>query len=94
MCSNDLLAYQIYNCAEKYKIEIPKDISITGYDGLWAPRHLKLPQPRLTTVYTDRPTLGIKSVELLYAYIMNLPNKENLIKLTGQMVMGDSVLRI
>jgi LacI family repressor for deo operon, udp, cdd, tsx, nupC, and nupG len=46
-CSNDLLAIGAFRAAEKLKLKIPRDISITGFDGLIFDLIPKVP---LTTV--------------------------------------------
>ena len=94
MCSNDMIAYNLYRAAKKYGTDIPNDISVTGYDFISSPSHLDLPPPKLTTVYGDRIHLGRQSVDLLFDQISGIKNKEKLIKLPGKVVIGDSVKRL
>ncbi|MFC1478655.1 LacI family DNA-binding transcriptional regulator [Candidatus Margulisiibacteriota bacterium] len=94
MCTTDLVAYLLYMLADKYKIKIPEDISVTGYDGITLPRFLPNPQPRLATVCTDPAEVGRQSVELLYSMALNLPVESEIIKLSGVFRPGNSVSRI
>lgn len=94
ICGDDLLAYMAYKAAHKYEINIPNDISITGYDGLHFPAHIDTPEPKLTTVWMDRAKLGRQSVELLYSKLLNLPNLNKRIAIPGELRIGDSVKRV
>ncbi|MDD5456182.1 MAG: LacI family DNA-binding transcriptional regulator [Candidatus Margulisbacteria bacterium] len=94
MCYSDLMAYYIYRCAQKHNVHIPKDLSITGYDGIQAPRYLKLPHPKLTTIQTDRILLGMKSMDLLWHNITSEIKHRKNITINGSVVVNDSVARI
>jgi len=94
MCGNDLLAYYVYNCAKKYNIRIPDDISVTGFDGIHFPKFTNKPTPKLTTVYGNRIELGQRSIELIYSVLKGIPVEDKLILSHGNLVIGDSVSRI
>jgi len=93
-CSNDHFAYITYRILKKWKIKIPTDISIVGFDGIKTPFHLEPPTPTLTTVMTDHVDLGRKSIALLKDLINNptLEQKQHLLPV--QLSVGDSVKRI
>jgi len=94
LCSSDLLAYYVYRVARKYKVHIPGDISVTGFDGIFIPRFLDEPQPQLTTIITDRINLGGKAVDLLWQ-LLKEPKKVSLINhLPMQIRIGHSVRRL
>jgi DNA-binding LacI/PurR family transcriptional regulator len=91
MCVNDLIAYYVYELAERDHINIPEDISVTGFDGITFPRFVLPPQPSLTTAKGDRVYLGRKSVELL----LDLkPSELEHILLPSEIIVGKSVKRI
>ncbi|MDR1997132.1 MAG: LacI family transcriptional regulator [Candidatus Margulisbacteria bacterium] len=93
-CSNDLLAYYVYKAARKYGVNIPKDISVTGFDGISFPRFMAAPQPALTTVQADRTVIGSQVVDLLIQ-LLNDPRKVKLLnRLPMQICIGDSVRRL
>ena len=94
MCANDLLAYYCYRCADKYDINIPKQMTITGFDGINFPRHVIQPTPELTTVRGDRIKLGIKSIEMLQSVIQGQKLAETLNQMTGSLFLGNSVGRV
>ena len=94
MCSSDLLAYYLYICAAKYNMSIPKDISITGFDGIKLARYMPAPSPRLTTVASNISELGRKSVELLLTHMQGAKLPERTMSLASTLLIGDSVRRL
>jgi len=94
LCSSDLIAYYVYKAAKKYSINIPKDISVTGFDGVFIPRFVDEPWPKLTTVFSDKVEIGRQSVNLLLDILKN-PKKVKLLNpLPMQISIGDSVRRL
>ncbi|MDR1452729.1 MAG: LacI family transcriptional regulator [Candidatus Margulisbacteria bacterium] len=93
LCSSDLLAYYIYRAVRKYGVNIPKDISVTGFDGISFPRFVDEPRPQLTTVWTDRAALGARAVDLLLR-LLRREKVDLLNRLPMQIRIGDSVRRI
>ncbi|GBR76632.1 transcriptional regulators LacI family [Candidatus Termititenax persephonae] len=93
LCSSDLLAYYVYRAARKYAVRIPKDVSVTGFDGISFPRFIDEPQPQLTTVGADRAAVGAQTVDLLLRLLRG--EKVDLLNyLPMQIRIGDSVRRI
>lgn len=68
-CSSDLIACFAMMAAKKYEISIPKDISISGFDGIKFPRHLSPFQSSLTTMACDRERIGQEAVKGLVKLI-------------------------
>lgn len=93
-CTSDHFAYIAYRILKKWKIKIPVDISIVGFDGISIPLHLETPSPILTTVATDQVQLGRESVALLKKLIFKqaLPKKEMILPVSLR--IGDSVKRL
>ncbi len=93
-CTSDHFAYIAYRILKKWKVKIPLDISIVGFDGISVPLHLETPTPILTTVATDQIQLGKDSVALLKKLILKqtLPPRETVLPIT--LKIGDSVKRL
>ena len=70
-CTSDSLAYRAYNAIKAKGMNIPKDISIVGFDDIKSPEYAQLPQPELTTVHVDRQEMGRSSVEILFDIMHN-----------------------
>ena len=94
MCANDLFAYYSYLVLEKYKIAIPKEISITGFDGITTPYYLKIPTPQLTTVCNDRIGLGESSVDLLIDVVSGTKKYKQSTTFPSYLKIGDSLKRV
>jgi DNA-binding LacI/PurR family transcriptional regulator len=93
-CTSDHFAYIAYRILKKWKIRVPLDISIVGFDGISIPTHLETPTPILTTVATDQIQLGRESVSLLKKIIFNPNEKEKTHILPIHLRIGDSVKRL
>jgi LacI family transcriptional regulator len=63
-CANDLMAIGAVDAARKLKLEIPKDLSIVGYDDQDIARYT---QPPLTTVLLPNREMGRWAAETLIA---------------------------
>jgi len=64
VCLNDLSALGALNAARQHGLQVPRDMSITGFDGLeWE----HLPAVELTSVHFDRELMGRKAVRQIYA---------------------------
>jgi LacI family transcriptional regulator len=63
VCLNDLSALGALNAAEQYGLQVPRDLSITGFDGLqWE----HSPSVELTSVFFNRELMGRKAVRMIY----------------------------
>jgi LacI family transcriptional regulator, galactose operon repressor len=65
---NDLLAMGALRAAADLGLNVPRDLSIVGFDNIPMAKYIV---PRLTTVTKDANMLGRKSFELLLARIQN-----------------------
>lgn len=63
---DDFASFGGINAIKKRGLRIPEDISVAGYDGIRAARHI---EPRLTTVKQDTKMLGQKAAEKLISLI-------------------------
>jgi len=61
-CASDMMATGVYEAARELGLEIPKDISVIGFDGIPLSKYI---QPPLTTVKQDFVKMAYKSAELL-----------------------------
>ncbi len=94
ICGNDLLAYYFYKFAERYNLNIPADISITGFDSVRFPNFVTVPTPKLTTAFGDTQLLGRKSLELLKDRYLDLLGNQQYIKIPSSLLIGGSVGRV
>lgn len=91
MTSNDYIALNIMNVAHSLGINIPNDISLTGFDGLPI---ISLFTPRLTTIAQDFSLLGQTSITLLDKIIRNPQIKTGKSKIPTSLIHGESVKSI
>lgn len=68
LCFSDIMAYGVMKAVKEMELEIPTDISITGFDGLVIN---EFTQPPLTTVKQDFFELGRQSALLLQQLMEN-----------------------
>ena len=64
ICDDDVLASGLVVAAHELGVDVPGDVSITGFDDL---DHARLVSPPLTTVRLDGEALGAAAFELLLA---------------------------
>jgi DNA-binding LacI/PurR family transcriptional regulator len=67
-CSNDNQAVGTIMKLRELGLEVPKDISIVGFDDVMLG---KFTSPPISTIHVDRTTLGKMAVELLLGRIYN-----------------------
>lgn len=67
---NDYVAYELIQAARRRNVQVPKDLSVIGFDNLPFIEQMKLP---LTTVAQDLYTMGEKAAQLLIDYIEGRP---------------------
>lgn len=68
LCFNDMVAMGAYRAAHELSIEIPRDLSVVGFDGI---DFAELLGPPLTTVDIHPKELGRRAAELLVKVIRN-----------------------
>lgn len=73
VCSNDMIALRAIRAAHECKKAVPKDLSITGFDGIRLAQDLT---PTLTTIAQPNMSFGEQSVQLLTDHLLhNVPLK-------------------
>lgn len=88
LCFNDLMAYGVYKkCMEMGK-NIPRDISVTGFDGIGFSQYLN---PPLTTCYQPGTEMGARAMSLLLDKIKGAETRNEKICLKCQLMIGSSV---
>ena len=80
---DDFASFGGINAINERGLRIPEDISVVGYDGLRIGRHI---EPKLTTLWQDTDTIGVKAAEALI-HLIEHP-KTTLIE---QIVVGGEV---
>lgn len=62
MSLSDVLAIGVYEAEKKFHFRIPDDISVVGYDNIFATKYL---HPPLTTVHQPKRRTGVQSIGIL-----------------------------
>lgn len=86
---DDFAAFGGVNALRERGLQIPGDISVAGYDGIQAARHLS---PRITTLRQDTEQIGFVAARELISLIER-PKSTIIQQITvpGQLVEGESV---
>lgn len=87
VCGNDLMAYGAIDALEEMGYEIPKDVSVTGFDDLPFSKHYK---PSLTTVRQPFYSLGHEAAKMLYRIINKKRMVKNKMVLETELVVRES----
>ncbi len=91
VCMNDEMAVGVYTAAAELGLEIPEDLSVTGFDNADFAQHLV---PPLMTVERPLSEMGYRAMDLLIQQIQGEePEKEKIIY-PCRMLEGGSVRRI
>ena len=85
---NDLLAADVYYHTSKLKIDIPKDVSVVGYDDLPFSALLETP---LTTIHQPLYQMGRESFKLLLEQLLHPNQKPRKVILQNRLVSRKSV---
>ena len=72
VAASDNVAMGIYRAAETLGLQVPRDLSVMGFDNLHGVEHLS---PALSTMNIDKEYLGAAAVRHLYD--TSLPNRPN-----------------
>jgi DNA-binding LacI/PurR family transcriptional regulator len=89
-CYNDMSALGVIEEAENVGIDVPGQLSICGFDGLFFAPFLKVP---LTTVQQPRTEIGRRAMEMLLARLGpegESDQEQKTIKIKGQLVIRGS----
>ena len=88
MCANDFIALRVSDVLREEGLQVPADISVTGFDNIEdALRGI----PPLTTVHVPKEAMGRAAVERLLARIHNSAAPLEKILITADIVHRDSV---
>ncbi|RAO99204.1 LacI family transcriptional regulator [Petrotoga sp. 9PW.55.5.1] len=68
VCSNDLIAYGVIEYLKSKNINVPKDVSVTGYDDI---TFSKMFSPALTTVSQPICEMGKTAAKLIFEILIN-----------------------
>lgn len=85
VCASDLIAIGLINGLKKHGIEVPRDVSVSGFDNLDVARYFT---PSLTTVKQDFTTLGENAFTLLRQAIKG--NKTKRVTIHTESIFRDS----
>lgn len=85
---NDEMAVGVFDAARELGLEIPKDISVTGFDNADIIHHLS---PKLVTVERPLQEMGYRSMEILLDNIAGISKEDVNITLPCRLTEGDSV---
>ncbi len=85
-CYNDMTALGVLREAADQGLELPRDLSVVGFDDLFfAP----LLNPPLTTIHQPRVEIGRVAMELLLALLAHRP-AEKTIRIKGELIVRGS----
>lgn len=90
-CASDYYAMKVVNYLMDNKINVPEDISVVGFDDNILGSNMR---PRLTTIRQNPTLKGKIAVKCLMRLIGKQPLMKNNIKLTGQLIIRDTVKKI
>ncbi|WP_124066856.1 GntR family transcriptional regulator [Clostridium sp. E02] len=89
VCYNDQIAFEVMNTLEKYQLQVPDDISVTGYDNSVLAENGRV---KLTTIAHPQEQLGAMAAELLLEKLNGIPDEESKVEriLKPVLVVRDS----
>jgi DNA-binding LacI/PurR family transcriptional regulator len=90
ICINDRFAYQLYKLLRDYGLQVPRDISLTGSDGIMMPGL----EFELSTVVDDRQAMGRRAMDFLLSILSNEKGLKKDIVLNKKFRVGKSVRRL
>lgn len=88
VCFNDLMAYGVYSKCMELGMQIPEDISVSGFDGISFSKYLN---PPLTTCYQPGLEMGRRAMSLLLDKIKGKKIENDKICLDCQLMIRSSV---
>ncbi|GKX29444.1 LacI family transcriptional regulator [Vallitalea longa] len=90
-CASDYYAMEVVNYLMDNKINVPDDISVVGFDDNILGSNMR---PRLTTIRQNPTLKGKIAVKCLMRLIRKQPLKKKNIRLSGQLIIRDTVRKI
>lgn len=86
ICAADHQAYHLRTELEKRGIRVPRDCSITGYDGIAPPKG----QNQITTIQMPFKDMGLSAISSLIRKMMHPTARRHNIQIAGELLIGDS----
>ncbi|HEY0304638.1 MAG TPA: LacI family DNA-binding transcriptional regulator [Longimicrobiales bacterium] len=86
-CYNDLVALGVWRAARELGLEVPRDISVVGFDGLQILEHLPI---GLTTVNIPTTEMGRRAAELVIRQIETADSSVEKITLASELLIRGS----
>lgn len=90
VCAADHQAYHLVNELKKHGVSVPKDCSVTGFDGI---KHLR-GVPQLTTVKVAFKDMGVSSVVSLLRTVSNPTAARRHIQISGRIIEGKTTAAV
>lgn len=87
---NDLLALGVLRAANDMGLDVPRDLSVVGYDDSFMANYLC---PRLTTVHTQAEAIGQGAVKLLLGRLQNPELPPQSVELPTRLIIRESTGR-
>lgn len=87
VCANDSIAICVMTVLMKMGIDIPGQVSVTGFDNI---EDAALSKPTLSTVHVNKEALGQRAVETLLWRIAHADGPKERILLSGDFVVRES----
>lgn len=87
VCAADHQAYQLMQDLQMRGLRVPEDVSITGFDGLEPPAHLR----RVTSMQVPHEDIGIAGVSRLLNRLVHPNSPRRKILIEAKLVQGESI---
>lgn len=87
-CANDQMAFGVYKAAYDSNLEIGKDLSVVGFDGLPESEFFR---PGLTTIFQDFDEMGRASLSMLHDMLSKNAIQKNNVLIKPKLVIRESV---
>lgn len=91
VCNNDKTAYDLIKQLEKMNLNVPKDISVVGFDNTL---YSTLSTPALTTVDQNKEVLVEKTCTIMAKKLDNPEKRYNKVFVKSTLIKRDSILNI
>ena len=88
VCAADHIAYDLINALENENFNVPRDVSVVGFDGIQAPAFFK---QKLFTIKIPHRTIGYYATKRLSEIIKNPFDKSQLIYIKGEILEGNTI---
>jgi LacI family transcriptional regulator len=88
VCNNDHVAYLLIQQLQKINIEVPKDISVVGFDNVI---YSTLSRPQITTMKVSRTTVAEQTIDLLMKRLRHPKAKRSIVSIECTLIERESV---